>query len=78
VLMRPCSTTHNTDMDQRYVEIPIVGASAGVVQVQLPNQTPASWFGTAPRSIVTLPGYYMLFLVSSSGAYSEAKWVRLQ
>ncbi|MCU0863922.1 MAG: galactose oxidase early set domain-containing protein [Planctomycetes bacterium] len=77
VLMRPCSTTHNTDMDQRYVEIPIVGASAGVVQVQLPNQTPASWVGTAPRSIVALPGYYMLFLVSSSGAYSEAKWVRL-
>ncbi len=80
VLMRPCSVTHHSDMDQRYVELEITDdGSSDQFLVRTP---PAPVFTpTAPLSqrglVQALPGHYMAFLISSQGAVSAAKWVRL-
>ncbi len=67
VLMAPCSTTHHSDMHQRYVELRTV--------VQGGNQIVFSGPGSdreAPR------GLYMLWLVTNAGFVSQAVWVMFQ
>lgn len=76
VLMRPCSTTHHSDMDQRYVELP-VSLFESNDQVTVTAPAPPSYSGTAQGSVQALHGWYMLFLVTASGTTSPAKWVRL-
>lgn len=82
VLMRPCSTTHHSDMDQRYVELETIPPQPGVIV--LPNsitvRMPAApnWAGTLQGSVTTPPGCYMAFLVTTQGTPSQAKWIRLQ
>jgi Domain of unknown function (DUF1929) len=77
VLMRPCSTNHHFDSDQRYVELEIEtegDAAPGLVEVVMP---PAPlWNGTTQGSVTTPPGYYMAFLVSTTGSVSTARWVK--
>ncbi|MBI5851537.1 MAG: DUF1929 domain-containing protein [Planctomycetes bacterium] len=82
VLMRPCSVTHHSDMDQRYVELALVPPPPGVFPIEdtvlvqapaMPNHT-----GTAQGSIQAPPGFYMVFLISSLGTPSVARWVWLQ
>jgi hypothetical protein len=63
--MRPASVTHNFDENQRYVPLSFTQA-VGSLSVSAPADG-----GTAP------PGYYMLFLVDSSGVPSEAKFIAL-
>jgi hypothetical protein len=71
VLIRPGSATHAYDMDQR-----LVGLCG-------PSPQPAcSGSGTLsltapPNGNIAPPGYYMLFLVDSSGVPSKAQWVQL-
>ena len=78
VLMRPCSVTHHSDMDQRYVELDNVKMLPPIpedtVQVRTPT-APAA--GSVRGSTVAPRGYYMAFLVASNGQVSTAKWVRL-
>jgi Domain of unknown function (DUF1929) len=82
VLMRPCSTTHHFDSDQRYVELEIDNgsdATPGMVQVVAPAAP--IWSGpqaTAQGAVTAMPGYYMAFLVSTTGSVSTARWVKLQ
>jgi hypothetical protein len=66
VLMRPGAPTHAFDMEQRLVELPFTIGS-GVLNVNAPVSS-----GVAP------PGYYMLFILSSSGVPSVAAFVHLQ
>jgi hypothetical protein len=80
VLMRPCSTTHHSDMDQKYIELPSVPVDDGnAVVITMPAAPPAQHSGvTLPQgSIALLPGFYMMFLVTTKGTPSQAKWVRL-
>ncbi|MGH9867892.1 MAG: galactose oxidase-like domain-containing protein [Candidatus Polarisedimenticolia bacterium] len=66
VLMRPGASTHAINMEQRYV--PLTFSQTG----------PSSLSVTAPLDTnVAPPGYYMLFLVNSSGIPSVARFVRL-
>jgi galactose oxidase len=80
VLMRPCSTTHHHDADQRYVElVPSYSselASATAFAVLTPKANATS--STARGSMAAPPGYYMMFLISSQGVPSVAKWVILR
>src|SRR6185295_11688471 len=55
VLMRPGSQTHAFDMDQRLVELSFT-AGSGIVTASAP-----------PHGNVAPPGYYMLFILNSSG-----------
>jgi len=67
VLIPPGATTHSFDMHQRYIELS--------TNVTAPNQvtiTVPALEDKAPR------GVYMLWLVTNTGAVSDAKWVVLQ
>jgi len=80
VLMRPGSTTHHNDFDQRYVELDFE------VILQPPDGSPAVRFTTPvgpPSSANTgtnaaPPGWYMVFLLSNQGVPSVAGWLRLE
>lgn len=65
-LFRCGSVTHTNNMDQRYIECPILTRSAGQVEAVAPLD------GT-----VAPPGYYMLFLLSKKKVPSEAVFVRI-
>jgi hypothetical protein len=64
-LIRPAAVTHQSDPNQRYVDLPISGTGTKL-QLNLtsnPNLAP--------------PGWYMLFVTNSSGVPSVAKWVHV-
>jgi|GEM_PF-2055586 len=67
VLMAPCSTTHSSDMSQRYFEM-------------VPGDLSSNTIGfTAPPDDKHVPrGIYMLFLVTAKGGISKATWVVLR
>lgn len=64
-LVRPSAVTHNTDTEQRSVElgISVKGDSVKLSLDKNPNLTPSGW--------------YMLFLVDKSGKPSVATWVEV-
>ncbi len=65
-LIRPAATTHCLDADQRYVELKSNELSGGKLAVRVPEN-----HSLAP------PGYYMLFVTTSTGIPSEARFVQL-
>src|SRR5437763_2845099 len=65
VLVRPGAPTHAFDMDQRLVGMSFSKGS-GTLTVTAP-----------PNGNIAPPGYYMLFLVNSSGVPSVAKFTKL-
>ena len=65
VLVRPGAPTHSFDMDQRLVGLSFTKGS-GTLSVTAP-----------PNGNIAPPGYYMLFLLNSSGVPSVAKFVQL-
>ena len=65
VLMRNGAVTHAFDMDQRYVGLSFT-TGAGVLNITGP-----------PNGNIAPPGYYMLFLISSSGVPSSASMVQV-
>ena len=68
ILMRPGSTTHHFDFDQRMVKLKATVTPPNSISFDAPTITEMSM---AP------PGYYMLFLVSDQGIPSVATWVHL-
>jgi galactose oxidase-like protein/IPT/TIG domain-containing protein/glyoxal oxidase-like protein len=65
VLVRPGSSTHSFDFDQRLVGMSFT-AGSGSLTVTAP-----------PNSKIAPPGYYMLFLINNKGVPSVAKFVLL-
>jgi hypothetical protein len=65
VLMRNGAVTHAFDMDQRYVGLSFT-VGAGVLNVTGP-----------PNGNIAPPGYYMLFILNSSGVPSIAKMLQV-
>jgi hypothetical protein len=65
VLIPPGSTTHSFDMQQRYVELSTTVTGPNRVDFVVPAED------KAPR------GLYMLWLVTNTGAVSDAIWVVL-
>jgi galactose oxidase-like protein len=66
VLIRPAAVTHSSDPNQREVALPISHDENGELTVSLTSND-----NIAP------PGYYMVFLVNSSGVPSVAQWVHV-
>jgi hypothetical protein len=64
-LMRPGAVTHAFNMDQRLVELSFTVGS-GTLSVTAP-----------PNANIAPPGYYMLFLLNSSGVPSVATFIQL-
>ena len=65
VLMRPGAPTHAFDMEQRSVAMNFTAGSS-VLNVTAP-----------PNSNIAPPGYYMVFILNSSGVPSVAQFVQL-
>ena len=65
VLMSPGAATHTADFSARHVELAVTGRSATGMTVAVPSRT------------VALTGYFMLFLVDSSGVPSTATWIHI-
>jgi hypothetical protein len=66
VLMAPGAVTHGNDMNQRHVELEVVGGDAGGIDLVAP-----------PSTAVAPPGWYMLFVLAADGTPSEAHWIQL-
>jgi hypothetical protein len=66
-LIRPTSTTHCLNTDQRFVDVPFRLGSGDALSATIPDEP-----NVAP------PGWYMLFLTNQAGIPSMAKWVRLE
>jgi hypothetical protein len=66
VLISPGSTTHHSDMHQRYFECVVTTVAPNLLQF------------TAPSELQAPNGYYLLFVLSSAGIPSNALWVRLR
>jgi len=65
-LLRPCAMTHHTDAGQRYIKLKITATTANKVTVHAPD-----------NGRIAPPGYYMLFIVDTSGIPSRASFVQI-
>ena len=66
VFVRPGSSTHSFDMEQRLVSLAFQPGATGTVKASAP-----------PNGSIAPPGYYMLFLINQAGVPSTAKFVHL-
>ncbi|MDQ2758230.1 MAG: DUF1929 domain-containing protein [Actinomycetota bacterium] len=65
ILMEPGAATHTVDFSERHIELNVTNRSSSGITVSVPSAT------------VALTGYYMLFLVDSTGVPSIATWIHL-
>lgn len=71
VLIRPMAVTHQTDAEQRVLEMPLTHDPANPTQVSLVAPHGGHPHAVAPK------GYYMLFAVKNDGVPSEGKFIFL-
>lgn len=71
VLVRPMAVTHQTDTEQKVIEMPYVHDHANPTRLTL--TAPG---GGHPHSQAQ-QGYYMMFAISNAGVPSVAKWIHL-
>jgi hypothetical protein len=72
VLVRPMAVTHQTDTEQKVLELPYVHDHANPTRLTLTAPD-----GGTPHSLAQ-QGYYMIFAVNNDGVPSVAKWVYLK
>lgn len=71
VLVRPMAVTHQTDTEQKVVEMPYIHDHANPTRLML-----TAPHGGHPHSLAQ-QGYYMMFAIATNGVPSEAKWIYL-
>jgi hypothetical protein len=67
-LVRPMAVTHQTDTEQRVIEVRFT-RSGNALTVTIPDKSHPH--GVAPR------GHYMMFVMNGNGTPSEARWIFL-
>jgi hypothetical protein len=78
VMVRPMAVTHQTDAEQRALALSWTLTSPTTLAVTAPDGRIFPYAGGGGHTHVSAPrGYYMLFVINSSGVPSEAKFVRL-
>lgn len=78
VLVRPMAVTHQTDAEQRVLSLTSSLTDPTTLSVTAPDGRIYPYAGGGGHTHVTAArGYYMLFILNSSGVPSEAKFVRL-
>lgn len=70
VLVRPMAVTHQTDTEQRVIELSFIRSGANSLSVTAPN-------GSPPHALAP-SGWYMLFILNGNGVPSEAKFIHLR
>lgn len=73
VLVRPMAVTHQTDTEQRVIELDWAHKHEPAHPKKLRLRAPQGGSGRA----LAPPGYYMMFLISNEGVPSIAKWIHL-
>lgn len=71
VLVRPMAVTHQTDSEQRVIELPLLHDHVQPERLQL-----TAPHGGHPHSLAP-QGYYLLFALNGSGVPSEGRWIYL-
>jgi hypothetical protein len=71
VLVRPMAVTHQTDSEQKVIEMPYIHDHANPTRLTL-----TAPHGGHPHSLAQ-QGYYMMFAISNNGVPSVAKWIYL-
>jgi len=71
VLMRPMAVTHQTDTEQKILEMPYIHDHANPTRLTL-----TAPHGGHPHSLAQ-QGHYMMFAINSDGVPSVAKWIYL-
>lgn len=66
VLLRAGAVTHGYNMSQRGIELVIAGLGAGTLDIEEP-----------PQANLAPPGWYLMFILSSSLVPSLGRWVRV-
>jgi len=66
-LVRPSATTHASNSEQRLIDLPFTTTGPDAIELTLPDNP-----NLAP------PGWYMVFVVSTGGVPSKARWLHLQ
>jgi hypothetical protein len=71
VLVRPMAVTHQTDSEQKVIEMPYIHDHANPTRLTL-----TAPHGGHPHSLAQ-QGYYMMFVINNNGVPSVAKWIYL-
>jgi len=71
VLMRPMAVTHQTDTQQKVLEMPYIHDHANPTRLTL-----TAPHGGHPHSLAQ-QGYYMMFAINNNGVPSIARWIYL-
>jgi len=71
VLVRPMAVTHQTDSEQKVLELPYIHDHANPDRLTL-----TAPHGGHPHSLAQ-QGYYMMFAINTNGVPSVAKWIYL-
>jgi hypothetical protein len=71
VLVRPMAVTHQTDSEQKVIEMPYIHDHANPTRLTL-----TAPHGGHPHSLAQ-QGYYMMFAINNNGVPSVAKWIYL-
>lgn len=71
VLVRPMAVTHETDTEQKVLEMPYIHDHANPTRLNL-----TAPHGGHPHSLAQ-QGYYMMFAINNNGVPSVAKWIYL-
>lgn len=71
VLVRPMAVTHETDTEQKVLEMPYIHDHANPTRLTL-----TAPHGGHPHSLAQ-QGYYMMFAINNNGVPSVAKWIYL-
>ena len=71
VLVRPMAVTHETDTEQKVLEMPYIHDHANPTRLTL-----TAPHGGHPHSLAQ-QGYYMMFAIKNNGVPSVAKWIYL-
>lgn len=71
VLVRPMAVTHQTDSEQKVLEMPYIHDHANPTRLTL-----TAPHGGHPHSLAQ-EGYYMMFAINNAGVPSIAKWIQL-
>lgn len=66
VLLRAGAVTHGFNMSQRGIELVIANIGAGSLTIEAP-----------PQANLAPPGWYLLFILNSSGVPSAGRWIRV-
>jgi hypothetical protein len=70
VLMRPGCSTHHFDADQRYYQ--------ATLDIPMEEEPSPRWYTLPTNQDALPPGYYMIWLVTTTGVPSEAQWIKVQ